>query len=70
MLLGCISPGVGAGLYGFLVLAVVAVFVAGSWLDARQNISAKDRSPRNETRHAAVLIYPITVLGFSPRRLW
>ena len=30
MLAGCIWPGgVGAGLYGFLVVAIIAVFVAG-----------------------------------------
>ena len=42
MLLGCISPGgVGAGLYGFLVIVVIAVFVAGLMVGARRNISAR-----------------------------
>ena len=54
MLMGCIAPGgVGAGLYGFLVLAVIAVFVAGPHGRPHAGISRQeDRSARDETRHA------------------
>ena len=67
MLLGCISPGgVGAGLYGFLVLAVVAVFVAGLMVGRTPEYLGKKIEAREmKLAMLAVLIYPITVLGFS-----
>jgi K+-transporting ATPase ATPase A chain len=67
MLLGCISPGgVGAGLYGFLVLAVVAVFVAGLMVGRTPEYLGKKIETREmKLAMLAVLIYPITVLGFS-----
>jgi K+-transporting ATPase ATPase A chain len=67
MLLGCISPGgVGAGLYGFLVLAVVAVFVAGLMVGRTPEYLGKKIEAREmKLAMLAVLIYPLTVLGFS-----
>ena len=67
MLLGCISPGgVGAGLYGFLVLAVVAVFVAGLMVGRTPEYLGKKIETREmKLAMLAVLIYPLTVLGFS-----
>ncbi len=67
MLLGCISPGGdGAGLYGFLVLAVVAVFVAGLMVGRTPEYLGKKIETREmKLAMLAVLIYPLTVLGFS-----
>ena len=67
ILLGCIAPGGdGAGLYGFLVLAIVAVFVAGLMVGRTPEYLGK----KIETREMklvmlAVLIYPMSVLGFT-----
>jgi K+-transporting ATPase ATPase A chain len=67
ILLGCIAPGGdGAGLYGFLVLAIVAVFVAGLMVGRTPEYLGK----KIETREMklvmlAVLIYPLSVLGFT-----
>ena len=41
-----IFGGVGSGLYGMLLFAVVAVFVAGLMVGARRNISARRSRPR------------------------
>jgi K+-transporting ATPase ATPase A chain len=71
LLLGCVSPGGdGAGLYGFLVLAVVAVFVAGLMVGRTPEYLGK----KIETREMklvmlAVLIYPLSVLGFTAASL-
>jgi potassium-transporting ATPase potassium-binding subunit len=71
MLLGCVSPGGdGAGLYGFLVLAVVAVFVAGLMVGRTPEYLGK----KIETREMklvmlAVLIYPLSVPGFTAASL-
>jgi K+-transporting ATPase ATPase A chain len=67
MLLGCISPGgVGAGLYGFLVLAIIAVFVAGLMVGRTPEYLGKKIETREmKLAMLAVLIYPLTVLGFS-----
>ena len=67
MLLGCISPGgVGAGLYGVLVVVVIAVFVAGLMVGRTPEYLGKKIEAR-EMKFAmlAVLIYPALVLGFS-----
>ena len=46
ILAGCIWPGgVGAGLYGFLVVVVIAVFVAELMVGRRPNISARRSNP-------------------------
>ena len=67
LLLGCISPGgVGAGLYGFLVLAVIAVFVAGLMVGRTPEYLGKKIEAREmKLAMLAVLIYPLSVLGFS-----
>jgi potassium-transporting ATPase potassium-binding subunit len=67
MLLGCISPGgVGAGLYGFLVLAIIAVFVAGLMVGRTPEYLGKKIEAREmKLAMLAVLIYPLSVLGFS-----
>ncbi|MGA8169322.1 MAG: potassium-transporting ATPase subunit KdpA [Methylocystis sp.] len=67
MLLGCISPGgVGAGLYGFLVMVVIAVFVAGLMVGRTPEYLGKKIEAREmKLAMLAVLIYPLTVLGFS-----
>jgi K+-transporting ATPase ATPase A chain len=67
MLLGCISPGGdGAGLYGFLVLAVIAVFVAGLMVGRTpEYLGKKIEAKQMKLAMLAVLIYPISVLGFS-----
>ena len=67
ILAGCIWPGgVGAGLYGFLVVAIVAVFVAGLMVGRTPEYLGK-RIEAREMKLAmlAVLIYPLLVLGFS-----
>jgi K+-transporting ATPase ATPase A chain len=67
MLLGCISPGgVGAGLYGFLVIVVIAVFVAGLMVGRTPEYLGKKIEAREmKLAMLAVLVYPLTVLGFS-----
>jgi K+-transporting ATPase ATPase A chain len=67
MLLGCISPGgVGAGLYGFLVIVVIAVFIAGLMVGRTPEYLGKKIEAREmKLAMLAVLIYPLTVLGFS-----
>ena len=67
ILLGCISPGgVGAGLYGFLVIVVIAVFVAGLMVGRTPEYLGKKIEAR-EMKFAmlAILIYPALVLGLS-----
>lgn len=67
MLMGSIAPGgVGAGLYGFLVLAVVAVFVAGLMVGRTpEYLGKKIESREMKLAMLAVLVYPLIVLGFS-----
>jgi potassium-transporting ATPase potassium-binding subunit len=67
LLAGCIWPGgVGAGLYGFLVVAIIAVFVAGLMVGRTPEYLGKKIEVR-EMKFAmlAVLLYPLLVLGFS-----
>jgi K+-transporting ATPase ATPase A chain len=67
LLAGCIWPGgVGAGLYGFLVVAIIAVFVAGLMVGRTPEYLGKKIEVR-EMKFAmlAVLIYPLIVLGFT-----
>ena len=53
LLAGCIWPGgVGAGLYGFLVLAIIAVFVAGLMVGRTPESGQEDRNARDEARDA------------------
>jgi K+-transporting ATPase ATPase A chain len=67
MLAGCIWPGgVGAGLYGFLVVAVIAVFVAGLMVGRTpEYLGKKIETTEIKLAMLAVLIYPLTVLGFT-----
>ena len=66
LLAGCIWPGgVGAGLYGFLVVAIVAVFVAGLMVGRTPEYLGKKIEAREmKLAMLAVLIYPLVVLGF------
>jgi potassium-transporting ATPase potassium-binding subunit len=67
ILAGAIWPGgVGAGLYGFLVVVVIAVFVAGLMVGRTPEYLGKKIEIR-EMKFAmlAVLIYPLSVLGFT-----
>ena len=67
LLAGCIWPGgVGSGLYGFLVVAVIAVFVAGLMVGRTpEYLGKKIESREMKLAMLAVLIYPLIVLGFS-----
>jgi K+-transporting ATPase ATPase A chain len=67
ILAGCIWPGgVGAGLYGFIVVAVIAVFVAGLMVGRTpEYLGKKIETKEMKLAMFAVLIYPIVVLGFS-----
>jgi potassium-transporting ATPase potassium-binding subunit len=71
LLLGCISPGgVGAGLYGFLALVVIAVFVAGLMVGRTPEYLGKKIETREmKLAMLAVLIYPLSVLGFTAASL-
>jgi K+-transporting ATPase ATPase A chain len=40
-----IYGGVGSGLYGMLLFAIVTVFIAGSWWDAHRSTSARKSRP-------------------------
>jgi potassium-transporting ATPase potassium-binding subunit len=67
LLAGCIWPGGdGSGLYGFLVVAIIAVFVAGLMVGRTPEYLGKKIEVR-EMKFAmlAVLVYPLVVLGFS-----
>jgi potassium-transporting ATPase potassium-binding subunit len=67
LLAGCIWPGgVGAGLYGFLVVAVLAVFIAGLMVGRTPEYLGKKIEARDiKLAMFAILIYPLSVLGFS-----
>ena len=70
LLAGCIWPGgVGAGLYGFLVVAIIAVFVAGLMVGRTPEYLGKKIEAREmKLAMFAVLIYPLSVLGFPAPR--
>jgi potassium-transporting ATPase potassium-binding subunit len=67
LLAGCIWPGgVGSGLYGFLIVAIIAVFVAGLMVGRTPEYLGKKIETREmKLAMLAVLIYPFVVLGFS-----
>jgi potassium-transporting ATPase potassium-binding subunit len=67
LLAGCIWPGgVGSGLYGFLVVAIIAVFVAGLMVGRTPEYLGKKIETREmKLAMLAVLIYPLVVLGFT-----
>ncbi|WFB07001.1 potassium-transporting ATPase subunit KdpA [Streptomyces sp. LX-29] len=67
MMLGEIAPGgVGSGLYGMLVMAIIAVFIAGLMVGRTPEYLGKKISSR-EIKLAAcyILITPTLVLGFT-----
>ncbi|OEV10108.1 potassium-transporting ATPase subunit KdpA [Streptomyces nanshensis] len=67
MMLGEVAPGgVGSGLYGMLIIAVVAVFVAGLMVGRTPEYLGKKIRPR-EMKLAAcyILVTPALVLGFT-----
>ena len=65
--LGEILPGgVGSGLYGMLVLALIAVFVAGLMVGRTPEYLGKKVEAREiKLAMLAVLILPLSILGFS-----
>jgi K+-transporting ATPase ATPase A chain len=67
LLAGCIWPGGdGSGLYGFLVVAIIAVFVAGLMVGRTPEYLGKKIETREmKLAMLAVLIYPLVVLGFT-----
>ena len=71
ILLGCITPGgVGSGLYGILVVAVVTVFVAGLMVGRTPEYLGKKIETREmKLAMLAILIYPLLVLGFTAASL-
>ncbi|MGB3327786.1 MAG: potassium-transporting ATPase subunit KdpA [Thermomicrobiales bacterium] len=61
-----IFGGVGAGMYGILVFAVVAVFVAGLMVGRTPEYLGKKIEPRDITMAMlALLVLPLVVLGFT-----
>ena len=67
MLLGEVAPGgVGTGLYGILLFAVVTVFIAGLMVGRTPEFLGKKIESR-EMKFAmlAVLILPLAILGFT-----
>jgi K+-transporting ATPase ATPase A chain len=67
MLLGCITPGgVGSGLYGIVVVALLSVFVAGLMVGRTPEYLGKKIEAR-EMKFVmfALLIYTVNVLGFA-----
>jgi K+-transporting ATPase ATPase A chain len=67
LLMGCITPGgVGAGLYGMIVVAVLAVFVAGLMVGRTpEYLGKKIESREMKFIMFALLIYTVNVLGFT-----
>jgi K+-transporting ATPase ATPase A chain len=65
--LGEIVPGgVGSGLYGMLVMALIAVFVAGLMVGRTpEYLGKKVESREMKLAMLAVLILPLAILGFS-----
>jgi K+-transporting ATPase ATPase A chain len=65
--LGEITPGgVGAGLYGMLVFAILAVFIAGLMVGRTpEYLGKKIESKEVRLAALAILILPATILGFT-----
>ena len=58
--------GVGSGLYGMIVLVIIAVFVAGLMVGRTPEYLGKKIEPFEMKMAAlAILVMPIAVLGFS-----
>ncbi|MEV7692792.1 potassium-transporting ATPase subunit KdpA [Microbacterium sp. NPDC089189] len=67
MMLGEVAPGgVGSGLYGMLVLAVIAVFIGGLLVGRTPEYLGKKIGPREITLASLyILVTPTLVLGFT-----
>jgi K+-transporting ATPase ATPase A chain len=67
MMLGEVSPGgVGAGLYGMLVFALLAVFLAGLMVGRTpEYLGKKIQAPEMKLVVVYLLVVPLLVLGFS-----
>jgi K+-transporting ATPase ATPase A chain len=67
MQLGVITPGgVGSGLYGLVVFAVITVFIAGLMVGRTPEFLGKKIESREvKLAMLAVLILPLSILGFS-----
>jgi K+-transporting ATPase ATPase A chain len=67
IMLGEILPGgVGSGLYGILVIAIVAVFVAGLMVGRTpEYLGKKIEAKEMKMAILAILILPVAILGFS-----
>ena len=70
LLAGCIWPGgVGSGLYGLLVVAIIAVFVAGLMVGRTPEYLGKKIEAREmKLAMLAVLIYPLWCSASPPLR--
>jgi K+-transporting ATPase ATPase A chain len=71
MMLGEVSPGgVGAGLYGMLVFALLAVFIAGLMVGRTpEYLGKKVQAPEMTLVVLYLLAVPVVVLGFSAASL-
>ncbi|WP_062229309.1 potassium-transporting ATPase subunit KdpA [Aureimonas frigidaquae] len=67
IMLGEILPGgVGSGLYGILVIAIVAVFVAGLMVGRTpEYLGKKIEAKEMKMAILAILVLPVAILGFS-----
>jgi K+-transporting ATPase ATPase A chain len=67
MLLGEVSPGgVGAGLYGMLIFALIAVFIAGLMVGRTpEYLGKKIQAPEIKLAVIYLLAVPLVVLGFA-----
>jgi K+-transporting ATPase ATPase A chain len=65
--LGEILPGgVGSGLYGMIVMAIIAVFIAGLMVGRTPEYLGKKIGAKEiKLAMLAILIYPLAMLGFS-----
>ena len=64
-----IVGGVGAGLYGMLLFVILAVFVAGLMVGRTPEYVGKKIEAREvKMTMLAILILPLTILGFTARR--
>jgi K+-transporting ATPase ATPase A chain len=67
MMLGEVSPGgVGSGLYGMLIFAILAVFIAGLMVGRTpEYLGKKIQAPEMKLAMIAVLAVPVAVLAFG-----
>ena len=72
MMLGEVSPGgVGAGLYGMLIFAMLAVFIAGLMVGRTpEYLGKKIQAAEMKLVVLYILIVPVFVLGFDGASRW